>query len=732
MKREKEISCLCAGAIAFLLGFGGTACMVTGLRLPADLFLLGCGCAMGAVIAAICLSFRRGGLILSGIAAAYSLLMVFSFRFWEQLRAMCYSTLAYYNRAYGMPIPDWLDGQVSDSQLLPLLFIAGLVMATAVRTVLRRKKSFPAISAAIVPLASCLVVTDTVPATEAVFLLLFGLILLIMTQAVRRREAAQGNRLTGVLLLPIAAALIGLFYLVPQGDYSAPSQAASFEDVLNWFVQKVPVVEQTSQGELVISMGGNAKDYVNLSQVGQRRERNTPVMEIATDYSGTLYLRGRDYDLYTGLGWEASEDRVEEGYNLPSIWCKDTQIVSIRVLGRRRQYYLPCYSTLDKTLTGGLLPNPDYKTSYSFSFSTLRSDWKMLYHAYESGLITNDPLDEPSPSRRYLALPDGTRQQAQEILNSLLYKKKEEPGFGDLPVYPTYSDAEKAEIIGQYVEASARYDTNTGRMPSSEKDFALWFLEDSDTGYCVHFASAATVLLRAAGIPARYVEGYTVEAKGGETTIVRERMSHAWVEYYLDHVGWVILDATPGGQTVPGETTEGTQATVPTETPTPTETITEPISPTADPSQPSQNSTSPAPIINLPGHGTGTGSATQWQVPQWFIDLLTAVLWMAVVVLIIVGQWFLRRRQKLKRLRRGRPNAQALSRYREAKRLARLCNMSLPEELVQLAEKAKFSQHALTGPELGQLDAFLQEAVQQLRKQAWYRRLISRFIFAAY
>ena len=61
---------------------------------------------------------------------------------------------------------------------------------------------------------------------------------------------------------------------------------------------------------------------------------------------------------------------------------------------------------------------------------------------------------------------------------------------------------EKAEKIGDYVRASARYDLNPSRIGEGETDFALWFLEDAAAGYCVHFATAAAVLLRAAVIEA--------------------------------------------------------------------------------------------------------------------------------------------------------------------------------------------------------------------------------------
>ena len=81
-------------------------------------------------------------------------------------------------------------------------------------------------------------------------------------------------------------------------------------------------------------------------------------------------------------------------------------------------------------------------------------------------------------------------------------------------------------------------------MPSSETDFVRWFLEESDTGYCAHFASATAVLLQAAGIPARYVTGYMVDTQAGVSTTVYMDEAHAWVEFYDPSVGWRVLEST--------------------------------------------------------------------------------------------------------------------------------------------------------------------------------------------
>ncbi len=72
------------------------------------------------------------------------------------------------------------------------------------------------------------------------------------------------------------------------------------------------------------------------------------------------------------------------------------------------------------------------------------------------------------------------------------------------------------------------------------------FLFQTRRGFCEHYAAAFTVLMRAAGIPARVVTGY----QGGELNpvghylIVRQRDAHAWSEVWLKGEGWVRVDPT--------------------------------------------------------------------------------------------------------------------------------------------------------------------------------------------
>jgi transglutaminase-like putative cysteine protease len=72
------------------------------------------------------------------------------------------------------------------------------------------------------------------------------------------------------------------------------------------------------------------------------------------------------------------------------------------------------------------------------------------------------------------------------------------------------------------------------------------FLFDTRRGFCEHYAAAFTILMRAAGLPARVVTGYL----GGELNpvdqylMVRQSDAHAWAEVWVEGEGWLRVDPT--------------------------------------------------------------------------------------------------------------------------------------------------------------------------------------------
>lgn len=72
------------------------------------------------------------------------------------------------------------------------------------------------------------------------------------------------------------------------------------------------------------------------------------------------------------------------------------------------------------------------------------------------------------------------------------------------------------------------------------------FLTRTRSGHCEYFATATVLLLRTAGIPARYATGYAVHeySRLEKMFIVRQRHAHAWALVYVDG-RWQDFDTTP-------------------------------------------------------------------------------------------------------------------------------------------------------------------------------------------
>lgn len=133
--------------------------------------------------------------------------------------------------------------------------------------------------------------------------------------------------------------------------------------------------------------------------------------------------------------------------------------------------------------------------------------------------------------------------------------------------------AEDSDVVDQVVshlKEDYTYSYNPGRLPAGS-DAINYFLDKNKKGVCYHFASAAVLILRRLGIPARYVEGYAFGysevldgkmredlnyddyysgySELGRTAVmeveVKNADAHAWVEIYVKGKGWIIVDPTP-------------------------------------------------------------------------------------------------------------------------------------------------------------------------------------------
>ena len=106
--------------------------------------------------------------------------------------------------------------------------------------------------------------------------------------------------------------------------------------------------------------------------------------------------------------------------------------------------------------------------------------------------------------------------------------------------------ADEREIMRRALDLIRADFTYTLHPPPLGRDSMDDFLFETRAGYCEHFSSAFTELMRAAGIPARIVVGY----QGGywnplaNYLVVRQSDAHAWSEVWLADRGWVRVDPT--------------------------------------------------------------------------------------------------------------------------------------------------------------------------------------------
>lgn len=155
-----------------------------------------------------------------------------------------------------------------------------------------------------------------------------------------------------------------------------------------------------------------------------------------------------------------------------------------------------------------------------------------------------------------------------------------------------------ARAIESYLRDPAHftYSTNVTNVDCGGRGLVDCFVY-SRTGYCEHYASAMVMMLRVAGIPARFVEGFLPgvrDASGRET--IRRDQAHAWVEAWFPGAGWVDFDPTGGGVGLPETLPAGPVVTAPV----------------ASASAPSSAAPSPTRRggVNEPGGPAGGGSST--------------------------------------------------------------------------------------------------------------------------
>lgn len=540
-------------------------------------------------------------------------------------------------------------------------------------------------------LTVCLLIVNIAPLTWLV-LLTGVLLLLLLTQGSRARGAVRGNCLAWRLLPAVAALLAAVIALSPPESYQRT----------DW----VALVQETAESGLRLPQLGS-KRSVELSQLGPREETGQHVLTFRAE-TEISYLRGVSMGVYQDQSWSTLSTRyhTDRSGRQPQITGgRDKRRLDIRTDSQMdvlyTAYHLAATPQEGDAVNDAYWKNSggsrEYVTFYSIWTSTPRSSYDDYVY------------------RQYLQLP--------EELAEPLARYCQANGL----------TGASAETIARHVQGAGVYDLNTPQTPEGE-DFVLYFLGESHRGYCVHFASAAALLLRSQGIPARYVTGYAVSNQSGKWTDVTEDQAHSWVEYYQRGVGWRVLDPTPSDGQSREEDSQPVEGTVetpePPEAPEPEE-PTEPTEPDTPDGPDEQDASEPEEPAE-PEQPNGPEEPTETAGPSREDTLESIRWWRALLVPALLLLLLAGRRWSILRCREGAcaaadPNACLLAYWRWLTQLWRVGGRPMDPALRPLAEKARFSQHAASAEELAALRRAAEGEVQRLRaepsrwKRLWHR-----------
>ena len=613
----------------------------------------------------------------------------------------------------------------------------------------------------------CISVT---PAWVPLMALILAWCVLGLGTLARRWDRRGAARLT-LLAFPATALLLVLVNLaMPQSDYQRPRWADDALDSINNWVSHLDVTLFHGKGPFGFGKGGSFTDAdgkVSLSDAGPLDFSGRTVLEVDTDLRGRIYLRGFSSGVYDDNSWEPLDEfdylnliwePVDEAYaqssilsptldgwqpmNFPALADRNTfpdkqyAKVTVRNVGADPGYvYVPYH----------ILSQPDELSGAKFVYDSYlaRADDVWTHTVYvQPGC---NPLSGPELPEKaaqaeedyasfvyqssYLAVDMDAADAVDAVVRDLATDMAGSlPGGADNPAFQEYMDLlyglipgdstlqnnafrlAMAKIVASYLEGLAEYDPNTPATPDGE-DFVTYFLTESHRGYCMHFASAATLILRTMGIPARYVTGYVVDVPSSGHVNVPDSAAHAWVEIYLDGYGWEPVEVTPAySGSNPGQS--GTTEPTPTPTATPAPTAT----------QAPQASTRPSATPDETGE-------TDTEVQPLDLRIILIPLAAVLVILAFPVRRAIGRVRREKKFRQENPNRAVISAYLYLSKLKRW-GSPMPEEVSELAKKAQFSPHTLTEEERRTaVDAAHTVAAQVDKALPWYKNFLCRYVW---
>lgn len=256
------------------------------------------------------------------------------------------------------------------------------------------------------------------------------------------------------------------------------------------------------------------------------------------DALGTMY--DADTNEYLKSIWNNSYQAVSDGSDT-AMTISPTEAVS----GHLYAPYASLLGSEDKMAAEGYMTElsggQEREIFYAKDFFSLMADADSYIGAGAGGVRVKGYTDYVREN--YMSI-DGMSEQ---------FKKDYKIADGSSP--GTVTDY----IKKKFEREDIRYTLEPGSMPQGE-NIIDYFLYENKKGYCMHFASAAVMIYRLNGIPARYAEGYVIprgsfrslspqgDAEGGEAEFIseiRDYQAHAWPEIYIENFGWVPAEVTP-------------------------------------------------------------------------------------------------------------------------------------------------------------------------------------------
>lgn len=431
----------------------------------------------------------------------------------------------------------------------------------------------------------------------------------------------------------------------------------------------------------------------NLNDISPLTQTHTPVMTVTSAVGGNIYLKGTAYADYRDNIWSIISDNDAARY--PQDFVPFTATIGnnaltdtrVHMLNESKIAYVPYFlESLPDNLNSVAdvcVKNDTDKNEFNYSHYPFYAENTYRYNnsaeAEDYKAFVYDT---------YLEIPRKTQIELRRIAD--------QEGFLDSEL----TVSEKIEMVKNYISNSKTYSLKTPKMPSG-KDFATWFLNESDTGYCVHFATAGTLMLRTLGIPARYVTGYYATAYANQTVTVTTDNAHAWVEYYSDTAGWIPLECTPssfqparyvGSQRANGGSTDTTQPTT--------------VAPTTAPTAPTNGTVS---------HSTKPKNDIKSSFE--FNGFTIAMMSLGIVALALIAI-FSRRiiiiKKRKQRFQTGKNNKMAICIYKELKNLTKISHLLITDEVKSVYEKARFSNHTISDDELKIIENAYYNSVEEI------------------